>query len=493
MFASFGRGETCVTEAVKFPDIPLYRGWGAPHRLEADVMDVEVAQGSVPDSLEGTLYRCGPDRQYPPLFKDDVFIDGEGMAHMFRFRRGHVHYRSRWVRNERFLLQQSAQRSLFGRYRNRYTNDPSVAGKSMGTANTNIVWHGRRLLVLKEDSLPIEVDPDTLETRASWSFDGAVEAVSLTAHPKLDLQRNELLMFSYQARGDCTTDFAFYIADVDGRIVHETWFEMPYPGMVHDFAVTEQHVVVPFFPLITDLAVLKRGGPFYEWHPDRESFYAILPRRGRASEIRWFRGPTVSAGHMMNAVTEGSTVNLDLCLYQGNCFDFFPSHDGSAFKPVPPQLTRMSFDLTRERIEVRTLLQSPAEMPKCDERYTGRPYRYGYMICRPPGAVAGEVGMSAIGCFDHSTGRLTTWSPGADCGVQEPIFVPRERDSPEGEGYLLVLVNRLSEMRSELAILDAARLDAGPVALLRLPTRVRSTFHGMWVPEQALRTGRYAV
>jgi hypothetical protein len=30
-----------------------------------------------------------------------------------------------------------------------------------------------------------------------------------------------------------------------------------------------------------------------------------------------------------------------------------------------------------------------------------------------------------------------------------------------------------------------------PIALLTLPMRVRSTFHGMWVPESALVTGRY--
>ena len=168
----------------------------------------------------------------------------------------------------------------------------------------------------------------------------------MTAHPKLDLTRNELLTFSYQARGDCTTDFAFFVADVDGKIVHQMWFDVPYPGMVHDFAVTDTHVIVPFFPLITDmLDVLKHGGPFYRWHPDKQSHYAVFPRRGKASDIRWFRGPAVSAGHMMNAVNEGSKVHLDLCLYQGNCFDFFPSADGSPFKPCPPQLTRLTFDL----------------------------------------------------------------------------------------------------------------------------------------------------
>jgi carotenoid cleavage dioxygenase len=130
-------------------------------------------------------------------------------------------------------------------------------------------------------------------------------------------------------------------------------------------------------------------------------------------------------------------------------------------------------------------------MPKCDDRYMGKPYRYGYVICRPPQAVAGDIGMGAIGCFDHERGTLATWSPGADCGVQEPVFVPREPGAPEGDGYLLVLVNRLREMRSDLAILDAREVGAGPVALVRLPTRVRSTFHGMWVPQRALQSGRY--
>ncbi|MEJ0006419.1 MAG: carotenoid oxygenase family protein [Steroidobacteraceae bacterium] len=63
----------------------------------------------------------------------------------------------------------------------------------------------------------------------------------------------------------------------------------------------------------------------------------------------------------------------------------------------------------------------------------------------------------------------------------------------EGDGYLLVLVNRFSQLRSELVILEAQRLNDGPVALVRLPTRVRSTFHGMWVPDAALASGRYSV
>src|SRR6516165_12076821 len=80
---------TLMADSVRFPDIPLYRGWGAPHRIESQITDLEISQGTLPRELAGTLYRCGPDRQYPSLFKDDIFIDGEGMTHMFRIADGH--------------------------------------------------------------------------------------------------------------------------------------------------------------------------------------------------------------------------------------------------------------------------------------------------------------------------------------------------------------------------------------------------------------------
>jgi len=131
-------------------------------------------------------------------------------------------------------------------------------------------------------------------------------------------------------------------------------------------------------------------------------------------------------------------------------------------------------------------------MPKIDDRYTGKPYRYGYTICRPPTALAGSMGLGAIGCIDHSTGELKTWVPGPDCGVQEPNFVVKP-GAPEGDGYLLTLVNRFTENRSDLAILNAKRIEDGPLAVLRLPARVRATFHGMWVPDSALSTGHYVV
>jgi len=310
--------ELSTVGAVRFPEIPLYQGFGAPVRLEADLRDCEVTYGEVPKDLNGILYRCGPDRQYPPLGGDDIFIDGEGMVVMFRFDHGHVDFKSRYVRTERFRIQQKHRRALFGRYRNRYTRDPIAQSCNPGTANTNVVWHAGKLLALKEDDMPYELNPYTLETIGRHDYNGAIKSVWMSAHPHLDQTTNELLTFAYQAKGDGTTDVAYYVIGPDGKLKHEVWFNAPWAGMVHDFAISDKFVIFPFFPLLTNLDVLKKGGPFYTWHRDLQTVVAVLPRYGTADQVHWFRGDTSFAGHMMNGSSDGSKASLDVCLSRGS-------------------------------------------------------------------------------------------------------------------------------------------------------------------------------
>ena len=136
----------------------MFRGPFAPLRAEIDLVDCEV-EGKLPADLAGTFYRVGPDFQYPPECRNIPF-DGEGHVGMFRFANGHVDYRSRYVRTQRYKAQAAAREALFGTYRNPYTDDPRVKGLSRGTANTAVVFHHGKLLAFKEDSPPVVMDPD---------------------------------------------------------------------------------------------------------------------------------------------------------------------------------------------------------------------------------------------------------------------------------------------------------------------------------------------
>ena len=55
------------------------------------------------------------------------------------------------------------------------------------------------------------------------------------------------------------------------------------------------------------------------------------------------------------------------------------------------------------------------------------------------------------------------------------------RGAAEGDGWLLTVLFRQDRLHSELAILDAADVAAGPVARAILPCRVPAGFHGNWL------------
>jgi carotenoid cleavage dioxygenase len=59
------------------------------------------------------------------------------------------------------------------------------------------------------------------------------------------------------------------------------------------------------------------------------------------------------------------------------------------------------------------------------------------------------------------------------------------RGTAEGCGYLLAVVYRGAEKRSDLLVLDAEDVAAGPLAVAALETRVPFGFHGNWMPAAA--------
>jgi carotenoid cleavage dioxygenase-like enzyme len=68
--------------------------------------------------------------------------------------------------------------------------------------------------------------------------------------------------------------------------------------------------------------------------------------------------------------------------------------------------------------------------------------------------------------------------------ISEPVFVERGKDAAEGDGWLLAVVWRARENRSDLAVFNATDVEAGPVALVQLGHRVPDGFHGNWVGAQ---------
>lgn len=453
--------------------IPLESFYGTQKtlRFEADVLDCEV-DGDVPAAIHGALYRAGPDTRYPTL-PGDVIINGDGIASAFFFENGHVDFRARYVKTERFRAERAARRRLYGKYRNPFTDDPAVAGTDRdNTANTTAVHHHGKLLILREDSHPTELDPHTLETIGSYDFGGALSGLTYTAHPKIDPVTGELWGFGFYSRKEYAGESTLYVADRNGRLYRQEEYRLPYPGVCHDWAVTREHVIFAVMPLTVDMDRVRAGGDFYAYDPKTPPMYGIMPRSGTTADLRWYEVPNAFMGHVMNAHSEGSVVHFDSTIAPGNSFRFFKDIDGAATDPMQgfATITRLSFDLSdrNDHVEVRPFAGAMGEMPRCDDRFQMSGYRYGFGKCR--------AGLMRL---DWQTGELLVHeTPGG--GTQEPVFVPRAPDAPEGDGWLLCLVNFPAENRAELQIVDAIAMKL--VARVLLPFDQPMAFHGMFAP-----------
>jgi len=433
-----------------FPDTPNFTGFNKPCRIEATIYDLEYA-GEIPADLNGTYYRCGPDPRYPPLLGDDININGDGMAAMFRISNGHVDFKSRYVRTDKFKLERAAHRALFGRYRNPYTNEPDVAGKDMTTANTNLIFHAGRLFALKEDGLPHELDPHTLETRCKYDYGGKMKSFTATAHPKIDPDTGQMLSHGYEARGLATRDVAVQVMSNEGDLVREDFFLAPYVSFMHDWAVTVDHFIFPFTPTTADEERMRKGGPHWMYQPGLDAEFGIMRRDGEVKDMRWYRVPNCSIGHIMNAYNEGDRVFVDLYVSACNQFPFIDNADGSPFdrNKATPQLTRFSFDLSRpgNSYDYETLYDDFMEMPIVDNRYGLHPYRFAFsaiMDFSKPLNVTGTLGYgwNTITRLDLETRSIKRYYVGDNCTTGEPCFVPRSPDAPEGDGYLLAVLTR---------------------------------------------------
>jgi carotenoid cleavage dioxygenase len=285
---------------------------------------------------------------------------------------------------------------------------------------------------------------------------------------------------------------AIYVISPAGEIVREEWFEAPYPSMMHDYLVSQDYIIFHISPMIADWERLKAGVPFFQWDPRHESLVGVIPRRQGVSGIRWFSSPTVMQTHTINASNDGDQLTLDHFVAASGWLSQFPDADGLITEEKPPIAQRWTFDLGsgRDTFTSSTLVDLPGDMPRVDPRHLTRPNRHMWMgafdLDLGPMVALGPMGppFNCLIHLDHETGVRQHHYPGPDNAPEEPVFVPRS--AAEGDGYLISVVGRRRDNRSDAVILDALRLADGPLATIKIPYRLRYAFHGTWAPAEEL-------
>ncbi|GKT74725.1 carotenoid cleavage dioxygenase [Colletotrichum tofieldiae] len=367
------------------------------------------------------------------------------------------------------------------------TDDARVKHEVHSTANTHIIYFENQLLALKEDSRPYAMDPDSLSTRGLYDFRGQYSAPTFTAHPKIDLRNGELITMGDEAKGDATNDVAYYLFDKEGKKLEECWIKTPYVGMMHGMAATKNWVVFVLIPLETQpVELLQKGSKHFAWTEDKPLTFGILPRRNpKPEDVRWFHYDNAFYGHTGNAF-EGD----DGCswFFEPRSEDPFthPSGKPKGDGRLETHYVRWKFDpnATDFRMEPTQLFDLNGEMPKVDERFLTKTYNTLFLSIHHPNAKHSPIGgtYSALAVADVNTGKYTFWSAGGHTALHEVAFIPRSPEAAEGDGYLITIANRRDVKLSCVLILDAKNVEAGSVAIIELPFRLRNGIHGSWVP-----------
>jgi carotenoid cleavage dioxygenase-like enzyme len=482
----------------RFPDTPSFTGFNTPSRIEADIADLDV-EGEIPAEINGAFFRVQPDPQFPPRLADDIAFNGDGMVTRFHIYGGRCDFMQRWARTDKWNLEHDAGKALFGAYRNPLTDDPAVAGKIRGTANTNVFIHGGKLYALKEDSPALVMDPATMTTQGYTWFNDKMTGQTFTAHPKTDLETGNMIAFGYAAKGICTKDMTYYEVSPEGDLLRELWFEVPYYCMMHDFAITPDYALFHVVPIVSSWERLERGMPHFGFDTTLPVYLGVLPRRPGATgeDIRWFKRGNCFASHVMNAFQDGTKIHFDTPEAKNNMFPFFPDVHGAAFNGPESAsfLTRWTVDMASPVTDdsfasVERLTTMMGEFPRIDDRMLGQRYRYGWMLVIDPtkpvglrGGSAGGLLMNTLGLVDHQ-GEAQRWWCGPVSSLQEPCFIPR--GPGEGNGWIAMVCNRLEERRSDLLIFDALDIAKGPIATIKIPIRLRFALHGNWADASAI-------
>jgi carotenoid cleavage dioxygenase len=387
------------------------------------------------------------------------------MIHAVTFAHGRARYRNRYVLTKELVEERKVGHAL---HAGTFDADPRD-GKNW--SNTNVVSHAGRLLSLWEGGVPYELNAD-FGTVGECTFDGGLPG-AMTAHPKVDPIWDELCFF----RASAEPPYLVYgVVSPRGRISRTLSVDIPRPVLMHDFAVTDQHVVFFDSPAVIDPSAAATGEPPVRWEPEHGTRIGVLSRDVEHDRVRWFPVENRFVMHVMNAYNDGDLIVVD--------YVHRPSFeiDTAAGIEQAPRLHRSVIDLGRGVVSDEMIDATPVDLPRIDDRRAGLSYRYGFAagVTHSDGRPNG-VGFDTLLRFDLQTSAIVHHRFKDGVLVGEPQFVARPDRETEGDGWILAYTYDVVRDASELVIIDAIDFSARPVATIQLPRRVPAGLHGTWL------------
>jgi beta,beta-carotene 9',10'-dioxygenase len=450
---------------------------------EETAVDRLPLTGELPPWLSGALVRVTPALLEVGGGRLAHWFDGLAMLNRFGFGGGRVSYKNRFIDSRAYRDAGEGEwrhggfatdpcRSIFKRVQSIFSPGPT------DNTNVNLAQIGERYVAMTETPLPIEFDPNTLDTVGPLRFGDDLKAHVTTAHPHHDRERDELV--NYVARFSRESEYVLYglPARASARRVIAR-LPVREPAYMHSFGMSGRHLILAEYPLrVNPLRLALSGKPFienYRWQPELGTRFQVVDRH--SGDLRGtYEAEAFFCFHHVNAFERGrSELVVDLVAYpDATVIDALYLDEEGPREAIPAtELRRYVIDLDGGTVRAEQLAEGSVELPRIDYgRVNARDYGVAYFT----GADGGWI--DRLVKVDVREGSRSEWSaPG--CYPGEPIFVREPGAEDEDAGVVLSVVLDAAAGRSFLLVLDARSFEE--LARAEAPHHIPFGFHGQYL------------